>query len=84
MPACACAKPLELEITEIAYGGAGLARAVADAGYEVAKAPRINARSRRGTGKSDPLDVRAIAARQSPTSCAGLGATTESVLLSVS
>jgi len=46
--------------------GAGLARAVADAGYEVAEAPRINARSRRGTGKSDPLDARAIAAAALP------------------
>jgi transposase len=46
--------------------GAGLARAVADTGYEVAEAPRINARSRRGTGKSDPLDARAIAAAALP------------------
>ncbi|KQR64190.1 transposase [Arthrobacter sp. Leaf337] len=40
--------------------GAGLARAVADAGYDVAEAPRMNARGRRGIGKSDPLDAAAI------------------------
>jgi transposase len=34
---------------------------VADAGYDVAEAPRMNARQRRGIGKSDPLDAAAIA-----------------------
>lgn len=42
--------------------GAQLARAVAETGYEVAEAPRMNAHARRGTGKSDPLDAKAIAA----------------------
>lgn len=40
--------------------GARLARAVTDAGYDVAEAPRMNARARRGLGKSDPLDAAAI------------------------
>ncbi|MFB9654913.1 IS110 family transposase [Arthrobacter sp. NicSoilC12] len=40
--------------------GARLARAVTDAGYDVAEAPRMNARGRRGLGKSDPLDAAAI------------------------
>lgn len=40
--------------------GARLARAVTDAGYDVAEAPRMNARGRRGIGKSDPLDAAAI------------------------
>jgi transposase len=40
--------------------GARLARAVADAGYDVAEAPRMNARGRRAIGKSDPLDAAAI------------------------
>ena len=42
--------------------GASLARLVASAGYLVVEAPRMNARFRRGTGKSDPLDTRAIGA----------------------
>jgi len=42
--------------------GARLARAVTDAGYDVAEAPRMNARGRRGLGKSDPLDATAIGA----------------------
>ncbi|MBS1907491.1 MAG: IS110 family transposase [Actinobacteria bacterium] len=41
--------------------GAGLARAVTDAGYQVVEAPRMNARARHGIGKSDPLDAHAIA-----------------------
>lgn len=41
--------------------GAQLAREVTDTGYEVAEAPGMNARARRGTGKSDPLDAKAIA-----------------------
>ncbi len=40
--------------------GARLARAVTDAGYDVAEAPRMNPRGRRGLGKSDPLDAAAI------------------------
>lgn len=40
--------------------GARLARAATDAGYDVAEAPRMNARARRGIGKSDPLDAAAI------------------------
>ena len=40
--------------------GARLARAVTDAGYDVTEAPRMNARGRRGIGKSDPLDAAAI------------------------
>ncbi|CAH0166410.1 hypothetical protein SRABI83_01081 [Arthrobacter sp. Bi83] len=40
--------------------GARLAKAVADAGYDVAEAPPMNARGRRGLGKSDPLDATAI------------------------
>ena len=41
--------------------GAGLARAAAEAGYQVAEAGRMNARANRGIGKSDPLDSRRIA-----------------------
>ena len=41
--------------------GARLARVAADAGYSVAEAARMNARSNRGIGKSDPLDARRIA-----------------------
>lgn len=41
--------------------GAKLARLVTETGYLVAEAPRMNARSRRGLGKSDPLDAQAIA-----------------------
>ena len=40
--------------------GARLARAVTDAGYDVAEAPRMNARGRRAISKSDPLDAAAI------------------------
>ncbi|MEV7649136.1 IS110 family transposase [Arthrobacter sp. NPDC089319] len=40
--------------------GARLARVVTDAGYDVAEAPRMNARGRRGLGKSDPVDAAAI------------------------
>lgn len=46
--------------------GAGLARRVATAGYPVAEAPRMDPRSRRGIGKSDPLDAAAIAAAALP------------------
>jgi transposase len=46
--------------------GAQLAQAVVDAGYSPAEAPRMNARAHRGTGKSDPLDARRIAAAALP------------------
>lgn len=42
--------------------GARLAAAVNRAGYEVVEAARMDARAHRGTGKSDPLDARRIAA----------------------
>lgn len=41
--------------------GAKLARMTAEAGYPTVEAPRTNTRSRRGLGKSDPLDAQAIA-----------------------
>jgi len=41
--------------------GALLAGAVGGAGYQVAEAPRINARTNRGVGKSDQLDAHRIA-----------------------
>lgn len=50
----------------IATYGARVARAVADAGYEVAEAARMDARANRGIGKSDPLDARRIAAAVLP------------------
>lgn len=40
--------------------GARLARSLADAGYAVTEAPRMNARGRKGIGKSDPMDAAAI------------------------
>lgn len=46
--------------------GAGLARAVRTAGYQVVEAPRMDPRARRGVGKSDPLDAAAIAAAVLP------------------
>ena len=46
--------------------GAQLAQTVHDAGYSPAEAPRMNARAHRGTGKSDPLDARRIAAAALP------------------
>ena len=42
--------------------GARLANAVTASGYDLAEAPRIDARTRKGIGKSDPLDAKAIAA----------------------
>ena len=42
--------------------GARLAAAVSQAGYEVVEAARMDARAHRGTGKSDPMDARRIAA----------------------
>jgi transposase len=41
--------------------GAQLAHTVAEAGYQVLEAPRMNARAHRGVGKSDPLDARRVA-----------------------
>ena len=49
-------------IEGIATYGAQLASAVSRAGYEVVEAARMDARAHRGTGKSDPLDARRIAA----------------------
>ena len=51
---CLCA------IEGVGTYGARLARAASDAGYDVAEAPRMNARQLRGIGKSDPLDAAAI------------------------
>lgn len=42
--------------------GARLAKVVGEAGYELVEAARMDARAHRGTGKSDPLDARRIAA----------------------
>jgi hypothetical protein len=50
----------------VATYGARLARAVTDAGYEVAEAARMDTRATRGVGKSDPLDARRIAAAVLP------------------
>jgi hypothetical protein len=49
-------------IEGVATYGARLAAAVSRAGYEVVEAARMDARGHRGTGKSDPLDARRIAA----------------------
>lgn len=46
--------------------GAHLAAAAKRAGYEVIEAARMDARAHRGTGKSDPLDARRIAAAVLP------------------
>lgn len=46
--------------------GARLAASVTEAGYQVVEAARMNARADRGTGKSDPLDARRIAAAVLP------------------
>ena len=48
-------------IEGVASYGAGLARAVTNAGYQVVEAARMNARARHGIGKSDPLDAHTIA-----------------------
>lgn len=53
-------------IEGVASYGAGLAAAVEQAGYEVVEAARMNARSNRGLGKSDPLDAHRIAATVLP------------------
>lgn len=49
-------------IEGIATYGARLAAAASQAGYEIVEAARMDARAHRGTGKSDPLDARRIAA----------------------
>lgn len=46
--------------------GAQLARLVTAAGYQVVEAARMNAKTNRGIGKSDPLDARRIAAAVLP------------------
>lgn len=46
--------------------GARLAAAAAHAGYQVVEAARMSAATRRGVGKSDPLDARRIAAAVMP------------------
>ena len=52
--------------------GARLARAAAEAGYQVVEAARMSARANRGVGKSDPLDARRIAAAVLPLDSAEL------------
>lgn len=49
-------------IEGVATYGARIARVATHAGYGVVEAPRMDARAQRGTGKSDPLDARRIAA----------------------
>lgn len=56
----------------VASYGARLARAVADAGYQVVEAARMNARGSRGLGKSDSLDAHRIAAAVLPLEVAEL------------
>lgn len=46
--------------------GAQLARKAVQTGYEVVEAPRMDARGRRGSGKSDPIDARMIAVAALP------------------
>jgi hypothetical protein len=53
-------------IEGIASYGARLASVVKRAGYELVEAARMDARAHRGTGKSDPLDARRIAAAVLP------------------
>ena len=48
-------------IEGVATYGARLAHAAAEAGYEVAEAPRMSAKIHHGVGKSDALDAQAIA-----------------------
>ncbi|SNS00324.1 Transposase [Haloechinothrix alba] len=52
----------------VATFGARLARVVADAGYQVAEAARMDAKAHRNVGKSDPLDAHRIAAAVLPLS----------------
>lgn len=49
-------------IEGVATYGARIARVAAQSGYGVVEAPRMDARAQRGTGKSDPIDARRIAA----------------------
>ena len=49
-------------IEGVATYGARLARTASEAGYQVVEAARMNARSNRDIGKSDPLDAGRIAA----------------------
>lgn len=49
-------------IEGVATYGARIARIATQAGYPVVEAPQMDARAQRGTGKSDPLDARRIAA----------------------
>ncbi|MGN2638412.1 IS110 family transposase [Nocardia takedensis] len=48
-------------IEGVATYGAQLTATVAESGYQVIEAPRMNARAHRGAGKSDSLDARRIA-----------------------
>ncbi|MEQ7009354.1 IS110 family transposase [Actinopolymorpha sp. B17G11] len=50
----------------VATYGARLAHVVADTGYDVAEAARMDARTHRSVGKSDPLDAHRIAAAVLP------------------
>jgi transposase len=56
----------------VASYGALLAGRLAAAGYQVVEAARMDARARRGVGKSDPLDARRIAAAVLPLELAKL------------
>lgn len=56
----------------VATYGARLARMVTEVGYEVVEAARMDARARRGIGKSDPLDAQRIAAAVLPLEVAHL------------
>ena len=49
-------------IEGVATYGARLAASAGQAGYEIVEATRMDDRAHRGTGKSDPLDARRIAA----------------------
>jgi len=53
-------------IEGVATYGARLAAAVSQVGYEIVEAARMDARTHRGTGKSDSLDARRIAAAVLP------------------
>jgi transposase len=53
-------------IEGVATYGARLARTATETGYQVVEAARMNARSNRGIGKSDPLDAGRIAAAVLP------------------
>lgn len=53
-------------IEGVASYGAGLAALVERAGYEVVEAARMNTRTNRGIGKSDPLDAHRVAAAVLP------------------